>query len=78
MVLAFVSVLLACFGELAVILCAGVFATVWITLLGLFTGQFPVPLGQWFTVAIYAHVFCLGLLSFSVFFPSLLTPYYYY
>ena len=48
----FVSVLLACFGELAVILCSGIFARVWVTVLGLLWGNSRCPMGQWFTVAI--------------------------
>jgi len=41
--LAFVSILLAYFGELAVILCAGIFARVCITVLGLLQGNFQCP-----------------------------------
>ena len=48
----FVSVLLACFGELAVILCSSIFARVWVTVLGLLWGNSRCPMGQWFTVAI--------------------------
>ena len=48
----FVSILLACFGELAVILCASIFARVWVTVLGLLWGNSRFPMGQWFTVAI--------------------------
>ena len=48
----FVSVLLACFGELAVILCSSIFARVWVTVLGLLWGNSQCPMGQWFTVAI--------------------------
>ena len=49
-----VSVLLACFGELAVILCSGIFARVWVTVLiiGLLCGNSRCPMGQWFTVAV--------------------------
>lgn len=54
---AFVSVLLVCFGELAVILYSGVFARVYVTELGLLRGNFQCPLGQQFTVAIYACAF---------------------
>ena len=52
MAFVFVSVLLACFGELAVILCSGIFARVWVTVLGLLWGNSRCPMGQWFTVAI--------------------------
>ena len=48
----FVSVLLACFGKLAVILCSGIFARVWVTVLSLLSGNSRCPMGQWFTVAI--------------------------
>ena len=48
----FVSVLLACFGELAVILCSGIFARVWVTVPGLLWGNSRCPMGQWFPVAI--------------------------
>ena len=42
-------------------------------------GPFSVPVGQQFTVAIYARTFtCACSLTVLVFFPSLLTPYYYY
>ena len=87
----FVSVLLACFGELAIILYSGIFTTVCVTVLGLLRGNFQCALRQWLTVAIKcAHLYvlvvlqcivfrasCWVLLSFSVSFPSLLTPYYY-
>ena len=79
---AFVSVLLVCFGELAVILYSGVFARVYVTELGLLRGNFQCPLGQQFTVVIYACVFTCAcsftllcvrgvLLSFLFFFRSL-------
>ena len=64
----FVSVLLACFGELAVILCSGIFATVCVTVLGLLRGNFQCPLGQWLTVAIKcARVYVLVVLQCVVF-----------
>ena len=57
MAFVFVSILLACSGELAVILCSGIFARVWVTVLGLLWGNFWCPMGQWFTVAIkFAHL----------------------
>ena len=81
--LEFVTVLLACFGELGVIPRCGVFARVCVTVLGLLWGNFQCPLGQQFTNTIYACAFicacsftvcsvrasCSVLLSFSVFFP---------
>ena len=78
---AFVSVLLVCFGELAVILYTGVFARVYVPELGLLRGNFQCPLGQQFTVAIYACAFTCAcsftlpsvwgvLLSFLFFFSE--------
>ena len=58
-----VSILLACFGKLAVILCSGTFARVWVTVLGLLWGNSRCPMGQWFTVAIKCA--CLYVLSCS-------------
>ena len=52
MAFVFVSILLACFGELAVILCASIFARVWVTVLGLLWGNSRCLMGQWFTVTI--------------------------
>ena len=83
MAFAFVTVLLACFGELAVILRSGVFARVCVAVLGLLWGNFQCPLSQQFTNTIYAYVYtcacsftgcsvrasCSVLLSFSVFSP---------
>ena len=65
MAFAFVSVLLACFGKLAVILCADFFARVCITVLGLLCVNFQCPLGQRFAVAIYMCVFTCAC-SFTV------------
>ena len=65
MAFAFVTVLLACFGKLAVILCSGVFARVCVTVLGLLRGNFQCPLGQRFTVTIYACAFTC-VCSFTV------------
>ena len=82
---AFVTVLLACFGELAVILHFGVFARVCVAVLSLLWGNFPCPLIQQFANTIYACAFTCAcsftvcsiwaswsvFLSFSVFFlPS--------
>ena len=83
MAFAFVTVLLACFGELAVILRSGVFARVSVAVLGLLWGNFPCPLSQQFTNTIYAYAYtcacsftvcsvrasCSVLLSVSVFSP---------
>ena len=67
MAFVFVSVLLARFGELAVvILCSSVFARVWVTVLGLLWGNSRCPMGQWFTVAIKcARLYVLSC-SFTV------------
>ena len=68
MAFVFVSVLLACFGKLAVILCSGTFARVWATVLGLFSGNSRCPMGQWFTVAIKcARLYVLAVLQCVVF-----------
>ena len=68
MAFVFVSVLLACFGELAVILCSGIFARVWVTVLGLLLGNCRCPMGQWFTVAIKcARLYVLAVLQCVVF-----------
>ena len=66
MAFVFVSVLLACFGELAVILCSSIFARFWVTVLGLLWDNFGCLMGQWFTVAITcARLYVLGC-SFTV------------
>ena len=65
MAFVFVHVLLACFGELAVILCSDFFARVCVTVLGLLWGHFQCPLGQRFTFAIYACAFTCAC-SFTV------------
>ena len=66
MAFVFVSVLLKCLGELAVILCSGIFARVWGTVLGLLWGNSRCPMGQWFTVAIKcARLYVLSC-SFTV------------
>ena len=66
MTFAFVSVLLPCLGNLAVILFSGVYARVCVTVLGLLWGNFQCPLGQRFTVAIiYACAFTCAC-SFKV------------
>ena len=62
---AFVSILLVCFGKLAVILCSGVFARVYVTKLGLLWGNFQCSLSQRFTVAIYGCAFT-STCSFTV------------
>ena len=68
MAFVFVSVLLACFGKLAVILCSGTFARVWVTVLGLLWGNSRCPMGQWFTVAIKcARLYVLAVLQCVVF-----------
>ena len=68
MAFVFVSILLACFGELAVILCASIFARVWVTVLGLLWGNSRCPMGQWFTVAIKcACLYVLVVLQCVVF-----------
>ena len=68
MAFVFVSVLLARFGELAVILCPGIFARVWVTVLGLLWGNSRCPIGQWFTVAIKcASLYVLVVLPSVVF-----------
>ena len=59
-------VLLACFGELAVILCSGIIARIWVTVLGLLWGNSRCPMGQGFTVAIKcARLYVLSC-SFTV------------
>ena len=67
----FVSVLLACFGELAVILCSGIFATVCVTALEYrpVVGQFSVPSGSVaYSVAIKcARLYVLVVLQCIVF-----------
>ena len=64
MAFVFASVLLACFGELAVILCSGIFARVWVSVLGLLWGNSGCAMGQWFTVAIKcAHLYVLVVLQ---------------
>ena len=64
MAFAFVSILLASFGELAVILCSSIFARVWVTALGLLWGNSRCPMGQWSTVAIKcAHLCVLVVLN---------------
>ena len=81
MAFVFVSILLVYFGELTVILRSGVFTKVCVTVLRPVAGQFPVPLGQQFTVAInfYACVFtCACSFTVIVLLPPLLTPYCYY
>ena len=67
MAFVFVSVLLARFGKLAVvILCSSIFARVWVTVLGLLWGNSRCPMGQWFTVAIKcARLYVLSC-SFTV------------
>ena len=66
MAFVFASILLACFGELAVILCSGIFARVWVTVLGLLWGNSRCPMGQGFTVAIKcARLYVLSC-SFTV------------
>ena len=81
-------------GKLAVILCSGIFARVWVTVLGLLQGNSRCPMGQWFTVAIKCaclfvvscsftvrsqfRVSCWVLLSFSVFSPPSSPLNYYY
>ena len=68
MAFVFVSILLACFGKLAVILCSGTFARVWVTVLGLLWGNSRCPMGQWFTVAIKcARLYVLVVLQCVVF-----------
>ena len=78
-----------CFGEPAVILCSDAIARVCVSILGLLQGNFLCPLGQRFTVAIYACAFTCAcsftvhsvqgiLLSFSVFPLPPLAYYYYY
>ena len=64
----FVSVLLACFGELAVILCSGIFARVWVTVLiiGLLCSNSRCPMGQWFTVAVKCSRLYVLSCSFTV------------
>ena len=56
MAFVFVSILLACFGELAVILCSGILARVWVSVLGLLRGNSQCPMGQWFTACLYVLV----------------------
>ena len=57
MAFVFVSILLACFGELAVILCSGILARVWVSVLGLLRGNsLQCPMGQWFTARLYVLV----------------------
>ena len=64
----FVSVLLARFGKLAVILPSSIFARVWVTVLGLLWGNSRCPMGQWFTVAIKcACLYVLVVLQCVVF-----------
>ena len=54
-----VCFILVCFGELAVILCSFVFAVVLVTVLGLLWDNFQYPLGQRFSIAIYASAFAM-------------------
>ena len=61
MAFAFVSILLASFGELAVILCSSIFARVWVTALGLLWGNSRCPMGQWSTVPHLCVLVVLGL-----------------
>ena len=63
--LTFVRVLLVRFGELAVILCSFVVAGVCVTVLGLLRGNLQCPLGQWFSIAVYASAFTSAC-SFTV------------
>ena len=68
MAFVFVSVLLASFGKLALILCSDTFARVWVTVLGLLWGNSRCPMGQWFTVAIKcARLYVLAVLQCVVF-----------
>ena len=68
MAFVFVSILLACFGELAVILCSSIFARVWVTVLDLLWGNSLCPMSQWSTVAIKcAHLCVLVVLQCIVF-----------
>ena len=60
MAFAFVTVLLACFGELAVS-----YALVFLPVLGLLWGNFPCPLSQHFSNTIYARAFTCAC-SFTV------------
>ena len=67
MAFAFVSILLASFGKLAVILCSSIFARVWVTALGLLWGNSRCPMGQWSTVAIKcAHLCVLVVLGLGL------------
>ena len=59
MAFAFVSILLASFSKLEVILCSSIFARVWVTALGLLWGNSRCPMGQWSTVAIKCAHSCV-------------------